>query len=32
VIVVVEMDGSAQDGSDYLNSAKQFAQTILVHL
>jgi len=32
VIVVIEMDGSAQDGSVYLNSAKQFAQTILTHL
>ncbi len=32
VIVVIEMDGSAEDGSVYLNSAKQFAQTILAHL
>ena len=32
VIVVIEMDGCAQDGSVYLNSAKQFAQTVLAHL
>jgi hypothetical protein len=32
VVVAIEMDGSAQDGSTYLDSAKQFAQTILSHL
>jgi len=32
VIVFVAMDGSAADGSTYLNSAKQFAQAILPHV